>query len=107
MGMSVRKPVPTNGCGAAFGRDCVAPHGIDLGDHSNLQAGIGLDHCYRCPDAGEPPADNQDVVALKIHVAPKCYAVTCSQRPDGARLSDERRHAFLAGATRSLPGPAA
>jgi hypothetical protein len=65
-----------NGRGAAFGRDRVAAHRVDLGDHRDLEPGIGLDHGYRCPDAGKPSADYQDVIALKIHVAGKCYAVT-------------------------------
>src|SRR5712691_7827459 len=66
---------PQHGCGTTFGGDCVAAHGINLGDHPDLEAGIGVHRGYRRPDPGQPTADHQDVVALKIHAEAQCYSV--------------------------------
>src|SRR5690348_18202086 len=54
--------------------------------HPNV--GIGLDGSYSCPDAGETSADDQDVIALEIHL-----------------LSDSigtREHAVLGAAAREI-----
>src|SRR5487761_603676 len=45
-----------------------AAHRVDLGDHSDPRPGVRLHGCYRCPDAGEPSANHQDVVALDLHL---------------------------------------
>ena len=52
--------------GSALGGDGVAAHRVDLRDHPHLDPGIGFDGSYRCPDAGEPSADDQDVIALHL-----------------------------------------
>src|ERR671923_20827 len=49
-------------------RDGVAAHGIDLRDHPDPEPRIHLRGGYRCPDACEPAADDQDVVADRIHL---------------------------------------
>src|ERR1051325_1502937 len=49
---------------AAFGRHGMAAHRVAFGAHPDLAPGFGPPRSYRCPGAGEPPADDQDVVAL-------------------------------------------
>src|SRR5216683_3067763 len=66
---------PQGSCRAAFGRDGVAAHRVDLGDHRDLEPGVGVDRGDRRPEAGQPTADHQDVVALKIHAEAQCYSV--------------------------------
>ena len=56
-----------HGRGSAFGRYGVTAHRVDLRDHPYSQSRVGVDHGYRRPDAGQPAADHQDVVALRIH----------------------------------------
>src|ERR1700694_2981518 len=56
------------GRGSALGGHRVAAHRVDLGDQSDLDPGVRLDCGYGCPEAGETPADNQDVVALELHL---------------------------------------
>src|SRR5260370_24882066 len=79
--------------GAALGGDGVAAHRVDLGDHSRLDPWIGLDRSYRCPDSGEAPADDQDVIALKVHL------------PSDSIWSHDR--AVLGPAARKVPWTAA
>ncbi len=82
-----------HGGGAALGGDSVAAHRVHLRDHPHLDPGIGLDCSYRCPDAGEPPADDQDVVALEIHQADSIWT----------RELTVDEHAVLGAAAREVP----
>src|SRR5450759_4825818 len=59
---------PHHGRGSALGGDGVAAHRVDLGDHPHLDPRVRLHGGYRRPDAGEPSADHQDVVALHLPV---------------------------------------
>ena len=49
------------GC-AALGRDCVAPHGVDLRNHRHAEMGIGLGNSDRRPQTGRTAADEQHVM---------------------------------------------
>src|SRR6266550_2475372 len=75
--------------GAALGGHGVAAHRVNLGDHPDPYPGIGLDSSYRCPEAGEPSADYQDVIALEIHLQPDSIG--------------SREHAVLDAAARKVP----
>src|SRR5438067_271980 len=57
-----------HGRGAALGGHGVAAHRVDLRDHPDLQTWVGLGDGYGCPDACEPAADYQNVVAGLIHL---------------------------------------
>src|SRR5258708_28005609 len=68
--------------GAQHGRrstlsgDGVAAHGINLGDHPDLEAGIDAPRPYRPPHARPPPADPQRRRALQIPPRAQWYSVT-------------------------------
>src|ERR1700687_318598 len=72
----VRVLGPQHRSGSAFGGHSVAAHRIDLGDQTDLHAGVCLHRSYGCPEAGEPSADDQDVIAFEFHWRPQCYSDT-------------------------------
>src|SRR5207245_7621155 len=53
-----------------FGRNRVAAHGVNLGDHGHAEFGIGLGHGNRGSKAGATAADQQNIVVGDVHKLP-------------------------------------
>ena len=52
---------------AAFRRNRVAPHGVDLGDHGDVEFGIDFGDSDGCPEARPATSDQENVVVRYIH----------------------------------------
>src|SRR5207245_1731236 len=54
-------------CSAAFGRNCVAPHGVDLGDNRDVKFGIDFGDCDGSPEARPATSHQENVVVRYVH----------------------------------------
>src|SRR5436190_2184428 len=52
---------------ATLGRNCVATHRVNLGDHGHAEIGIGLGHGNGRPQAGTAPSDQKNIVIGDIY----------------------------------------
>jgi hypothetical protein len=76
-------------CGAAFGGDGVAPHGIDLGGDGDFEVGIKFGYSYGGAEASTTTSDQENVVGRNVHKdKPRTLWAAGKREPAAAKLGD-------------------
>ena len=92
---------PRHGGRAAFGRDRVAAHRVDLGDQRHHEGGIGFCHGYRCAQAGTAGTHDRHVRLEPVHAStPAQSAQHRRSAAEGVDLRQAGSQCLIAGCLR-------